>query len=215
MNNRVIRDVPLRIGVRIEIVSIAWMIVEGVGTLVAGVMANSTSLEVFGIDSVIEIIGGVTLLWRLVVETRGNPISKVQRAETVSEWIIGIALVVLAVYIVVVSVLGLVHLERARPSVLGIVITGASSVFMPIIATKKKKVGREIGSKALEADGFCSMVCAYMSWIVLVGVLATAAIGWWWIDSVISLCLVYFVAKEGLEALESAREQSGRRENEA
>lgn len=189
---------------RIEIISVAWMIIEAVGTLVAGVMASSTSLEVFGIDSVIEIIGSVTLLWRLSVEARGNSVDKVKRAENVSEWMVGIALLLLAIYIVVASILAIVNHEQASPSILGIAITVASSAFMPILAAQKKKVGKAIGSKALEADGFCSMVCAYMSWIVLVGVVATAAIGWWWIDAVISFCLVYFVAKEGLEAVESA-----------
>lgn len=206
MNDRPVRDVSLRLGVRIEIISIAWMVVEAAGALVAGVIARSTALEVFGVDSVIEMIGGATLLWRLIVETRGNAVSRIERAEKVSEWVIGIALVLLSVYIVAASILALVNRDEARPSILGIVITIGSSVFMPILAARKKKVGKAIGSKALEADGFCSMVCAYMSWIVLVDVLATVVVGWWWIDSVMALCLAYFVAKEGLEAVESARE---------
>jgi divalent metal cation (Fe/Co/Zn/Cd) transporter len=69
----------------------------------------------------------------------------------------------------------------------------------PFIASSKKRIAKRIASRALEADGSCSMVCAYMSWIVLVGVIATAFLGWWWIDSVAALGLVYFVVHEGWE----------------
>lgn len=205
----------VRTGVRIELLSITWMAIEAAGTIVAGVLAGSTALEVFGIDSVIEIVGGATLLWRLQVETRGGSVDKIRRAEQRSSWVMGIALLLLAVYIVIASVVALVRHDHASPSALGIVVTVIASVLMPILANRKKRVGRAIGSSALEADGFCSMVCAYMSWLVVIGVIATAVIGWWWIDAVISLSLVYFVGKEGLEQLESARERPGAGEPEA
>lgn len=206
MSDQTIREQTVRSGVVIEIVSVAWMILEAAGTVTAGVIARSTALEVFGIDSIIEIVGGVTLLWRLTVEARGGSMKRVRRAEHSAEWIIGVALLALALYIVAAAILALVNHETASPSVLGIVVTLISSAFMPFLAVRKKKIGKAIGSKALVADGFCSMVCAYMSWIVLVGVVATAVSGWWWVDAVTSLGLVYFVAKEGLEAVESARE---------
>jgi divalent metal cation (Fe/Co/Zn/Cd) transporter len=76
---------------------------------------------------------------------------------------------------------------------------------MPFLATTKKRVGRRIGSKALVSDGACSMVCAYMSWILLAGVAATALFGWWWADAVAALGFVWFVIHEGLEAVNDAR----------
>lgn len=97
------------------------------------------------------------------------------------------------------------YVERNQASVLGLGIAIASSILMPILAAAKKRIGRQIGSKALEADGSCSMVCAYMSWIVLAGVLATAILGWWWLDSIAALGLVYFVVHGRMEAIEEAR----------
>ncbi|MGA2547841.1 MAG: cation transporter [Rectinemataceae bacterium] len=88
---------------------------------------------------------------------------------------------------------------------LGLGVAAASSVLMPILARAKRRIGKRIGSKALEADGSCSMVCAYMSWIVLAGVIATAVMGWWWLDSLAALGLVYFVVHEGIEAIETTR----------
>ena len=77
---------------------------------------------------------------------------------------------------------------------------------MPFLAVSKKRIGRRIGSKALISDGSCSMVCAYMSWILLAGVAATSLLGWWWADSVAALGFVWFVVHEGLEAIDEARE---------
>lgn len=94
---------------------------------------------------------------------------------------------------------------------LGIGIAVASSILMPFLATTRKRAGRRIGSKALVSDGACSMVCACMSWILLVGVAATSLLGWWWADSVAALGFVWFIAREGLEAVHDAR---GSKENE-
>ena len=77
---------------------------------------------------------------------------------------------------------------------------------MPVLGVKKRKIGREIGSAALVADGACSMVCAVMSWLLLAGVVLTALTKLWWIDSVISLGFIVFVVKEGIEAITEARE---------
>jgi divalent metal cation (Fe/Co/Zn/Cd) transporter len=116
-----------------------------------------------------------------------------------------VALLALAVYVVVASVVSLVTRSRPETSILGIAVAAASSIFMPILASAKKRVGRAC-SRALVSDGSCSMVCAYMSWILLVGVGATALFGWWWVDSVAALGFTWFVVREGLEAVKEARE---------
>ena len=197
----------VRLGVRIEILSTVWMVIEAAGSLLGGFLAASIALEAFGIDSVVEIAGSVVLLWRLSVEARGGQQDQVRKAERVASWIVGVGLLLLAVYIAASSVLSLVFGSHAQTSILGIVVTAISSVFMPWLATAKKRIGKAIGSKALESDGFCSMVCAYMSWIVLGGLFLNALLGWWWIDSLAALSLIYFVVKEGLEAIESARSE--------
>ena len=124
----------------------------------------------------------------------------------VASWIVGIALPALAAYIVVSSVFSLFMHSRPEANALRIGSAVASGILMPFLATSKKRIGRSIGSKALVSDGSCSMVCAYMSWILLVGVAATSLLGWWWADSVAALGFVWFVVREGLEAINEARE---------
>ena len=205
MKDEVTRERDLRRGIAIEWFAVAWMVVEAIAAVTAGVRAHSTALLAFGIDSVIELVAGVALLWRLYTETHGGDEKHVERAERIASWIVGMALLALAAYILVTSTVKLVTHTGAESTALGISIAAASSVLMPLIAAAKKRVGKRIGSRALEADGSCSWVCAYMSWIVLAGAGITFLIGWWWIDAAAALGLVYFVAHEGWEAVESAR----------
>ncbi len=200
------RGSQLARGILIEWVSAVWMVIEAVAAVVAGVMAHSVALVAFGADSVIELVAGGALLFRLYVEANRGSSERVERAERAASWIVGIALFALAAYIVISSVVSLLLQSRPEANALGIGIAVASSIFMPFLAETKKRVGRRIGSKALVSDGACSMVCAYMSWILLAGVGANALLGWWWADSVAALGFVWFVAREGLEAAKEARE---------
>jgi divalent metal cation (Fe/Co/Zn/Cd) transporter len=199
------KNALLRSGIGIEWVSTSWMIVEAAAALLAGAMARSVALIAYGADSIIELVAGAALLRRLYVEANGAGIERVERAEKRASRIVGISLLLLALYIVVASIRSLLAREGPEAAPLGIGITAASSILMPLLAAGKKRIGRRIGSRALESDGSCSMVCAYMSWIVLGGVVFTAFLGWWWIDAVAALGLVYFVAREGLEAIRDAR----------
>lgn len=201
------RAVSVRQGVNIEVISITWMVIEAVVAIGAGVMAHSLALTAFGADSVIELVAGGVLLWRLTLEARGARLADVRRAEQLSSWVVGIALLSLAAYIVVASLMKLVTHQGAEASYLGVGLAMASGLIMPYLSRVKKHIGAEIGSQALRSDGSCSMVCAYMAWILLVGVALTALLGWWWIDSVAALALVYYVVKEGWEAVGEARRQ--------
>ena len=199
------RAVSVRRGVSIEIVSIGWMIVEAAVAVGAGLTAHSLALVAFGVDSIIELVAGTVLLWRLTIEANGASLERVQRAEKTSSWVVGTALLLLAAYIAVASIDKLWMHQGAESSYLGIGLAVASGVIMPYLSRAKKRIGVEIGSKALRADGSCSMVCAYMAWTVLAGVILTALLGWWWIDSIAALALVYYVVKEGWEAVQEAR----------
>lgn len=197
--------VSVKKGINIEIVSIIWMVIEAVVAIGAGIIAHSLSLVAFGVDSIIELIAGAVLLWRLTIEAQGVSLARVKKAEKTSSWVVGIALLLLAVYIVVASIDKLFTHQGAETSYLGISLAIASGIIMPYLSRAKKRIGSEIGSKALRADGSCSIVCAYMAWTVLGGVVLTALLGWWWIDSIAALALVYFVVKEGWEAVQEAR----------
>ncbi|GEO27333.1 hypothetical protein AAC03nite_31180 [Alicyclobacillus acidoterrestris] len=197
--------ISVRHGVYIELISVLWMIVEAVVAIGAGVAAHSLALLAFGADSVIELVAGIVLLWRLAIEMNGATVYRVARAERVSSWVVGVALWLLAVYIVVAAIHEWWTHHGAESSGLGIGLAIVSGILMPILSGAKKRIGSIIGSKALRADGACSIVCAYMAWIVLGGVVLTALLGWWWIDSIAALTLVYFVVKEGFEAIQEAR----------
>jgi divalent metal cation (Fe/Co/Zn/Cd) transporter len=192
-------------GVNIELVSIAWMIIEAAVAIGSGVVAHSLSLVAFGADSIIELIAGCVLLWRLTIEARGASLERVKKAEKKSSWVVGIALLLLAFYIVIASLDKLLTHQGAESTFWGIGLSLASGIIMPILSRAKKEIGTEIGSKALRADGACSIVCAYMAWTVLAGAALNAFIGWWWIDSIAAIGLVYFVVKEGLEAIQEAK----------
>jgi divalent metal cation (Fe/Co/Zn/Cd) transporter len=198
-------QVSVKKAVNIEIISIIWMVIEAAVAIGSGITAHSLSLVAFGSDSIIELIAGGVLLWRLTIEVRGASLSRVKKAEKTSSWVVGIALLALAVYIVVASIVKFVIHQGAETSFLGIGLAIASGIIMPYLSRAKKRIGSEIGSNALRSDGSCSIVCAYMAWTVFVGVVLTALLGWWWIDSIAALALVYFVVKEGWEAVQEAR----------
>lgn len=195
-------------GILIEWLSVVWMIVEAAVATAAGIRAHSIVLLAFGLDSIVELVSASALLWRLYVEAGGRDESKVESAERIATWVVGISLLLLALYILAASIRSLVSGGGSEPALWGLGVTAIASVAMPLLATAKKRIGRSLGSAALEADGSCSMVCAYMSWITLAGVAANALLGLRWIDAVAALALVYFVAHEGLEAVEAARRPS-------
>lgn len=192
-------------GVQIESLSIIWMVIEAVVAVAAGVIAHSLALVAFGADSIIELIAGGVLLWRLLVEVRGASVERIQAAEKKASWIVGVSLMLLALYIVVASLYKLFTQQGAQSSIPGLLLALASGFIMIYVSRAKKRIGTEIGSAALRADGSCSIVCAYMAWTVLAGVALNSLLGWWWIDSVAALGLVYFIVSEGWEAIQEAR----------
>ena len=201
----VVHEMSVKRGINIEIATIIWMVIEAAVAIGSGILAHSLSLVAFGADSIIELVAGGVLLWRLTIEVRGANLTRVKKAEKTSSWVVGIALLVLAVYIIAASIDKLATHQGAQSSYVGMGLAIASGMIMPYLSRAKKRIGSEIGSQALRADGSCSIVCAYMAWTVLVGVVLTAVLGWWWIDSIAALALVYFVVKEGWEAVQQAR----------
>ncbi|KRW90677.1 cation transporter [Alicyclobacillus tengchongensis] len=197
--------VSVKKGVNIEVVSITWMVIEAAVAIGSGIIAHSLSLVAFGADSIIELIAGGVLLWRLTIEAQGASLARVKKAEKTSSWVVGIALLLIAAYIVVASIDKLLTHQGAEATYMRMGLAVASGIIMPYLSRAKKQIGSEIGSKALRADGSCSIVCAYMAWTVLGGVVLIVLLGWWWIDSIAALGLVYFVVKKGWEAVQEAR----------
>ena len=199
------RTGQLRLGVRIELVTIIWMTIEASIAIVTGFATHSVSLQGFGIDSIIELIAGGVLLWRLLVEQRGGTTEVVERAERRAAWITAISLFALAVYIVGDSAFAFLTRSHPEASWWGIGLAIAATIIMPLLWRGKLRVARRIESAALKADAMCSITCAYMAITLLVGLLLNKFFGWWWADPLAALGLVYFIVKEGREALHEAR----------
>ncbi|GAC1393324.1 MAG: cation transporter [Ktedonobacteraceae bacterium] len=195
----------VRLGVWIELASLLWMVIEASVAISIGFATHSVSLQGFGIDSVIELIAGGVLLWRLSLEQRGGSLEAVEQAERRASWMVALSLFALALYIVGDNVFSFLIKSRAESSVWGIGLAIAAAIIMPVLWQGKLRVARCIGSTALKADAVCSVTCAYMSFALLVGLLLNALFGWWWADPLAALALVYFILQEGREALHEAR----------
>jgi divalent metal cation (Fe/Co/Zn/Cd) transporter len=206
---RTARAHALRAGVRVEQLTVGWMTVEALVALTAGLLARSVLLTAFGIDSVIELVTGGVLLWRLSTEARGGSLERVERAENRAAWVTGIGLILLCTYIVASAGVGLWTHSRPESAPVGIALALVAVVAMPLLARRKRAIAARLDSAALRGDAACSLTCAYMAATLLVGLVLTAAFGWWWADSVAALGFLYWLQHEAREALEGARAGHG------
>jgi len=196
--NAIARAALVRVGLRLNYATIAYNILEAVVSHTAGVIAGSVALIGFGIDSVIEVTASGAAQWRLRADVDHA------RRERVERWtlrVIGWSFLALAAYVAVDSVTSLWYRERPDRSAVGTVILALSVIVMPVLARAKRRVARELGSAALEADATQTSLCAYLSVIALAGVALNALVGWWWCDPAAALAMVPIIAKEGLEGV--------------
>ncbi len=200
-----VRARQVRLGVWIELFTLLWMTIEASVALITGYATRSVSLQGFGIDSIIELITGGVLLWRLLVEQRGGTVEVIEWAEHRASWIAAVSLFGLAVYIVGDSAFTFVTQSRPEASWWGIGLALVAAIVMPLLWQGKLRVAQRIGSAALKADAVCSVTCAYMAITLLAGLLLNKFFGWWWADPLAALALVYFIVQEGREALHEAR----------
>jgi divalent metal cation (Fe/Co/Zn/Cd) transporter len=195
----------IRLGIWIEVIALFWMVIEASIALITGFATRSVSLEGFGIDSIIELVAGSILLWRLLVEQRGGSIEVVNYAERRASWITGISLFGLALYIVADSAFAFLTQSHPEVSWWGIGLAIAAAIIMLLLWRGKLRVANHIGSAALRADAICSVTCAYMSFTLLFGLLLNKYFGFWWADALAALALVYFIVREGREVIHEAR----------
>ena len=183
---------------RLNIATLCYNAVEGVVALASGVAAGSVALIGFGIDSGIELTASFVALWRLSADADHE---RRERAERTAHRVIGALFMALAFYVTVDASLALWHREEPRESPVGIAIAAASVLIMPMLARAKRRVGIELGSRALTAEAAQTSLCMWLSAILLGGLLLNAFVGWWWADPVAALAMVPIIAREGIEGL--------------
>jgi divalent metal cation (Fe/Co/Zn/Cd) transporter len=187
------RQILLQRGLRLEYLTVGWNCLEALIAVTAGWAAGSIALLSFGLDSVIEVSSGAILLWRLRTDSG--------RRERLALRLVGVSFLLLAAYVAVESGLTLRQREAPQHSVAGIVLAAASLIVMPLLARAKRRVAAGLVSNALHADSRQTDLCAYLSAILLGGLVLNLLLGWWWADPVAGLLMVPLITKEGIEAL--------------
>ncbi len=175
--------------------TIAYNFIEAIVSLWAGKDASSSALIGFGLDSTIEVTSALAVAWQF---SRPDP----QRYEKVTLKIIAVAFFALAAYVTVDSLLTLLHREPPSSSAMGIIIAVLSVVIMPTVSFLERRAGIELGSASAIADSRQTLVCAWLSVALLIGLVLNAAVGWWWADPVAALVIAVLAFREGKEAWE-------------
>lgn len=173
--------------------SVAYNAIEAVAAIGAGAFASSIALIGFGLDSVIEMSSGLIILWQF-----RHPMP--QTRERTALRLIALTFFLLAGYVTVESLRSLTSGTAALHSPLGIVIAALSLVIMPALSWAQRRTGRALASNAVVADSRQTLLCTYLSGVLLLGLVLNSALGWWWADPVVGLVVAGLAVHEGLEA---------------
>jgi len=177
----------------LEGITLAWNVVGVVILAIAAISARSVALGGFGLDSLIEIGASTVVIWEL----SGTD----ERRQSIALRIIGVAFLILALYLAIQSTLVLIAGYHPRHSILGIVWTGATALVMFALAAGKERTGQQLGNPVLRTEGRVTFVDGLLASAVLVGLVLNAALGWWWADPVAGYVILIYGAKEGVGAL--------------
>ena len=189
----------------LEYFTVGWNVVEGVIAVGAGLLAGSIALVGFGIDSYLEVASAIVLIWRL---RKQDDEDEEAAAEKRAIFFVGITFLALALYVSYESTKKLWFHEQPAESCVGMLLAFVSLIVMPVLAWQKKKVAAALQSRALAADAVETLACSYLSLTLLLGLGLNAVLGWWWADPLAALLMVFFLIREGWEAIEEGRETS-------
>jgi len=173
--------------------SVGYNVFEAVIAIAAGVVAGSVALVGFGLDSVVEVSSGLIILWQF---KHRFPKSRERRALRLQAW----SFFALAAYVAFESVRTLLGGSQAAPSPIGIGLAVASLVIMPFLSWAQRRTGRALDSAAVVADSTQTLLCTYLSAVLLVGLVLNATLGWDWADPIAGLVIAAMAVKEGREA---------------
>jgi len=175
--------------------SLVWMTIEGAVAIAAGIVASSIALVGFGLDSAIEGFASVIIIWRFT----GHRVFS-HDAEQRAQKLVAVQFFLLAPYVAVESIKGLIGGEHPAVSWVGIGLAIGSVIFMPMFGIAKQRLADQLGSAATAGEGRQNMLCAYLAGALLVGLLGNALVGAWWLDPAVGLLIAGVAVKEGAES---------------
>jgi divalent metal cation (Fe/Co/Zn/Cd) transporter len=173
--------------------TITYNVVEAIVAITAGSLASSSALVGFGLDSTIEVASATAVAWQF---SSTDP----ERRERVALRVIAFSFFALAAYVTVESVRLLLGAGEAEPSTVGIVLAATSLVVMPFLSAAQRRAGRELGSNSAVADSKQTLLCTYLSGVLLLGLVLNATLGWSWADPLVALVIAAVAVKEGRTA---------------
>ncbi|GAA2897004.1 cation transporter [Pseudonocardia halophobica] len=173
--------------------TISYNVVEAVVAISAGHVASSTALIGFGLDSVIEVASAAAVAWQF---SGSDP----EQRERAALRVIGLSFFALAAYVAVESVRSLLGAGEPEHSAVGIVLAALSLVVMPLLSAAQRRAGRELGSASAVADSKQTLLCTYLSGVLLAGLLLNSLLGWSWADPIAALVIAAVAVREGREA---------------
>lgn len=187
------RDV-LRRRIRLIVAgTITYNVLEAIVAITAGALASSTALVAFGLDSIVEVLSAAAVAWQFSAR---DP----EARERVALRLIAFSFFALAAYVLIDTAVSLLGGREAEPSSLGIVLSATSLAIMPLLSWFERRTGRELGSASAVADSKQTLLCAYLSAGLLIGLALNALLGWWWADSLAAVAIAGWAIKEGVEA---------------
>ena len=173
--------------------TITYNVIEAVLALSAGAVASSSALIGFGLDSIVEVLSAAAVAWQFAAP---DP----QRRERVALRLIAFSFFGLAVFVSVDAVRTLLGAAEPEHSPLGITLAAVSLAIMPALSWFERRTGRELGSASAVADSRQTLICAWLSAVLLIGLLLNSLLGWTWADPLAALVIAAFAVKEGVEA---------------
>ncbi|WP_112268184.1 cation transporter [Lentzea terrae] len=173
--------------------TITYNVIEAVIALAAGTAADSTALIGFGLDSVIEVASAAAVAWQF---SGADP----EARERTALRVIAVSFFALAAYVTFESAAALITQDRAEHSTVGIVLAAVSLLVMPGLSYAQRRAGRELGSASAVADSKQTLLCTYLSAVLLVGLGVNSLFGWWWADPLAALVIAAVAVREGREA---------------
>ena len=184
-----------RIARALSWLTLGWLGIEAGVAIGAAVIAGSAALLGFGLDSGIEALASIIVIWRFTGTRLASP-----TAERRAQRMVAVSFYLLAPYIVVEATRALVTADRAETSIAGIVLTAGTAVLEPALGLAKRRIGARLGSAATAGEGAQNLLCAYLALAVLAGLLANTLFGAWWLDGVVALGIAGWAVVEGRRA---------------